>query len=104
MASDEDALRNVRKVLWLTQAAPLAQVEFWRQARANPELRGAHRLHVASAAVGAACFGAEYLFPTAPLIHSAWHGLSAVALHTSNALVRDADRRRALAAKGSTAA
>jgi hypothetical protein len=88
----------------LKQAALSPQVEFWRQAQANPELRGPHRLHVASAAVGAACFGAEYLYPTAPLIHSVWHGLSAVALHTSNALVRDADRRRALTLKGSTAA
>ena len=77
------------------------QVEFWRRARANPELRAAHQLHCASTAVGAACFGAEYLFPTLPLIHSVWHGLSAVALHTSNALVRDADARRAAgAAKG----
>lgn len=73
-----------------------AQVEFWRRAKGNPELRQAHRLHVASAALGAACFAVEDVYPTLPLIHSVWHGLSAVAVHTTNALLRDADRRRAL--------
>lgn len=70
------------------------QVEFWKQARVNPQLRQAHRLHVASGALGAACFVLEDFKPTLPLIHTMWHCLSAVALHTTNNLVADADRRR----------
>jgi hypothetical protein len=78
--------------LWVAAA----QLEFWRQAQENPQLRPAHRLHVGATAVGAACFVLEDFHPTLPLIHSVWHGLSAVALHTTNKLVADADRRRDL--------
>lgn len=92
--------RRVQHVDSPACASPAAclpvQVEFWKRAKSNPELRQPHRLHVASAALGAACFAVEDMYPTLPLIHSVWHGLSAVAVHTTNALLRDADRRRAL--------
>lgn len=72
----------------------VAQLEFLKQARKNSELRPAHRLHMATTVLGAGCFVLEDFRPTLPLIHSVWHGLSAVALYTTNALVADADRRR----------
>ena len=46
-------------------------------------------------AVGAGVFFLEFAYPTAPLIHTVWHGLSAVSLWSLNALVEDADTRRA---------
>lgn len=72
----------------------LLQLEYLRQARANPELRQAHRTHLGTGAIGAGIFFLEYAYPTVPLIHTAWHGLSAVSLWSLNALVEDADRRR----------
>ena len=72
----------------------LLQLEYLRQARANPELRQAHRTHLGTGAIGAGIFLLEYAYPTVPLIHTAWHGLSAVSLWSLNALVEDADRRR----------
>ncbi|BDA49000.1 hypothetical protein COCOBI_13-1100 [Coccomyxa sp. Obi] len=96
--------------LLLTPMQPLAvttlnaaamEIEFLKQARRNPELRPAHRIHMGATVLGAGCFVLEDFRPTLPLIHSVWHGLSAVALHTTNALVADADRRKLQAvAKG----
>ena len=70
------------------------QVEYLRQAQKNPELRPAHRVHLGTGAIGAGVFFLEYAYPTAPLIHTVWHGLSAVSLWSLNALVEDADRRK----------
>ncbi|EIE18890.1 hypothetical protein COCSUDRAFT_20202 [Coccomyxa subellipsoidea C-169] len=89
--------------LLLTPMQPLAvtslnaaamELEFLKQARKNTKLRNAHRVHMATTVLGAGCFVLEDFMPTLPLIHSVWHGLSAVALQTTNALVADADRRR----------
>lgn len=80
------------------KADVLLQLEFLKQARKNPGLRPAHRVHMGSTVLGAACFILEDFRPTLPLIHSVWHGLSAVALHTTNTLVADADRRKLQAA------
>ena len=78
----------------LTPALPM-QVEYLRQAKKNPDLRPAHRVHLGTGAIGAGVFFLEYAYPTAPLIHTVWHGLSAVSLWSLNALVEDADRRKA---------
>jgi hypothetical protein len=80
-------------IVSLKTGIPL-QLEYLRQARANPELRQAHRMHLCTGAIGAGIFFLEYAYPTVPLIHTAWHGLSAVSLWSLNALVEDADRRR----------
>ena len=72
----------------------MMQVEYLRQAHKNPELRSAHRVHLGTGVVGAGVFFLEYAYPTAPLIHTVWHGLSAASLWSLNALVEDADNRR----------
>ena len=72
----------------------LLQVEYLRQAHKNPELRKAHLVHLGTGAIGAGVFFLEYAYPTAPLIHTVWHGLSAASLWSLNALVEDADNRR----------
>ena len=69
------------------------QAEFARRAHANPALRRAHRAHVATAALGAACFALEDAFPTLPFIHTTWHLLSAVGVATTGALVADCEAR-----------
>ena len=73
--------------------APRLQAEFARRAHETPSLRRAHRAHMASAALGAACFALEDAFPTAPFIHTAWHLLSAVGVATTGALVADCEAR-----------
>lgn len=92
---------HLSKCLNSLQLYHAAQIEFLKQARKNPELRPAHRVHMGATVLGAGCFVLEDFRPTLPLIHSVWHGLSAVALYTTNALVADADRRKLQAsAKG----
>ncbi len=68
-----------------------AQAEFARRAQERASLRPAHRAHVATAALGAACFALEDAFPTLPFIHTTWHLLSAVGVAATGALVADCE-------------
>lgn len=79
---------------WHLTSGLMMQVQYLRQAHENPELRQAHRVHLGTGVIGAGVFFLEYAYPTAPLIHTAWHGLSAASLWSLNALVEDADNRR----------
>ena len=79
---------------WAVSPELHVQVEYLRQAKKNPDLQAAHRVHLGTGAIGAGVFFLEYAYPTAPLIHTVWHGLSAVSLWSLNALVEDADRRK----------
>lgn len=67
------------------------EFEFGRRASQKPELRKAFYKHVASAAVGTACFFLEDSPIDVPLVHAAWHCLSAYATATTNVLLQDVE-------------
>ena len=69
-----------------------AQVDFLRRARLRPGLRRPHAAHCLAGALGGAAFVGEEFAPRAPLIHTAWHLLSAAGLAANGAFVEDAER------------
>lgn len=68
------------------------EFEFGRRASQKPELRKAFYKHVASAAVGTTCFFLEDSPVDVPLVHAAWHCLSAYATATTNVLLQDVEK------------
>lgn len=68
------------------------EFEFGRRASQKPELRRTFYKHVASAAVGTACFFLEDSQIDIPLVHAAWHCLSAYATATTNVLLQDVEK------------
>jgi len=69
------------------------EFEFGRRASRKPALRRAFYKHIASAAVGTACFFLEdSTVVDIPLVHAAWHCLSAYATATTNVLLQDVEK------------
>jgi hypothetical protein len=58
----------------------------------NPELRPAQRLHAATCMLGLGAFALEEFCPQLPLVHAAWHCLSATAVATVNNLLDDVEQ------------
>lgn len=88
-ASCQPAKLTTIASLLLTPLQPFAVVaangavyeaKLYRRAQLFPELRSVHRRHVATSALGGACFAAEEFWPKAPLIHASWHIMSAAGL------------------------
>jgi uncharacterized membrane protein YgcG len=80
--------------LLVTAAHLLAmESEFRARARVDPAVRAKERAHLATSAVGVACFFLEDLRPSTPFVHSAWHVLSAASVATTEALVEGAEDR-----------
>jgi hypothetical protein len=69
------------------------ELHFLSRAQAEPRLRPAQRLHAACCLAGLACFALEEARPELPLVHSLWHCLSATAVGSVNALMRDVEER-----------
>jgi hypothetical protein len=67
------------------------ELRFLQRAHANPSLRPAQRLHAATCLLGLGAFALEEAFPRLPLVHSAWHVLSATAVATVNNLLADVE-------------
>jgi hypothetical protein len=70
----------------------VAEVDFLRRAQRRPHLRRAHRLHIATSLAGGAAFVGEEFAPRTPLIHTAWHLLSAASLVANGAFLADIER------------
>mmetsp|Transcript_1779 Transcript_1779/g.5168 ORF Transcript_1779/g.5168 Transcript_1779/m.5168 type:complete len:295 (+) Transcript_1779:234-1118(+) len=71
--------------------AAVVEADFLRRAIRRPELRRAHRLHMGASLLGGAAFVGEEFFPKAPLIHTAWHLMSAVGLAATGCFLDDID-------------
>jgi hypothetical protein len=69
------------------------EYEFRARARTDPAVRAKERVHLATSAVGVACFFLEDLRPSTPFVHSLWHVLSAASVATTEALVEGAEDR-----------
>ncbi len=67
-------------------------MDFLRRAQQQPHLRRAHRLHIAASALGGVAFVGEEFAPKLPLIHTAWHLLSAAGLIANGAFLEDIER------------
>ncbi len=73
-------------------ARTVAQADFLRRAQRRPHLRRAHRAHLVASALGGAAFVGEEFAPRLPLIHTAWHLLSAAGIAASGAFLEDIER------------
>jgi hypothetical protein len=71
------------------------QLEFRRRAKRKPALLRLQRRHMRAAAAGGICFVLEEAFPRLPLIHSAWHVLSAYGVASTNHLLADVEAEQA---------
>lgn len=74
------------------------ELEFLRRTVNDPEtLQREHLIHCATAAVGLGVFALDEIVPGIPCCHAAWHGLSAVAVASTLALVQyvDAEQKAA---------
>lgn len=67
----------------------VAEADFLRRARQRPVLRRSHTLHIAASAAGGAAFIGEEVSPKMPLIHTAWHLLSAAGVAATGAFLAD---------------
>ena len=71
------------------------ELQFLARAMERPELRGPQRRHCACALGGLAAFSLEdCVCGKVPLLHSAWHCLSAACLHSTNVLLKDVEERQ----------
>ena len=79
----------------LVTAAHLVAMEseFRARARTDARVAASERAHLATSAVGVACFFLEDLRPSTPFVHAAWHVLSAVSVFTTEGLVEGAEDR-----------
>eukprot|EP00798_Chlamydomonas_sp_ICE-L_P002796 gene2796-12671_t len=76
------------KPFWVSFAnSILMEAKFIQRAKADPSLRPYQKLHAVTSLVGLGCYVLEDHFPNLPLVHSAWHCLSAASLCTVNNLV-----------------
>jgi hypothetical protein len=67
--------------------------KFLRRARKDPKRLGkAQMLHASTCLLGLSAFALEEFCPHIPLIHSAWHCLSATAVATVNHLLDDVEK------------
>lgn len=67
------------------------EYKFLQRSHKNPKLRNAQLLHSACVAVGLAAFALEEFKPDMPLVHTAWHCLSATGVATINVLLADVE-------------
>ena len=65
--------------------------EFRARARTDARVAASERVHLATSAVGVACFFLEDLRPSTPFVHAAWHILSAASVFTTEGLVEGAE-------------
>ncbi|GAQ85894.1 hypothetical protein KFL_002600020 [Klebsormidium nitens] len=83
------SLLPVQPMLVTAVHAAAMEVKFARRSLAQPDrYQKAHRMHAASTFLGCVCFLAEEVYPDVPFIHAAWHVAAALAIHTSNALLK----------------
>lgn len=69
------------------------ELKYLQRSFQDPKIRAAQRLHSASAIGGMALFTIEDSVLHIPLVHSAWHCMSATCVGTINALLKDAEDR-----------
>lgn len=78
----------------------VAEMDFLQRARRRPGLQRAHALHIATSAAGGAAFVGEEVRPKMPLIHTAWHLLSAASVAATGAFFADLEAAGPLATHG----
>jgi hypothetical protein len=67
--------------------------KFLQRSFANPDLRGAQKLHSAACLAGMAVFAVEDAsVPHVPLVHATWHCLSALGTAFVNSVLADAEQ------------
>ncbi|KAL6765752.1 hypothetical protein V8C86DRAFT_2448947 [Haematococcus lacustris] len=69
------------------------ELKFLRRACQNKDLEQPQRLHAAAGVAGLAMFALEEFMPELPLVHCAWHCLSATAVATVNHLMADTEQQ-----------
>eukprot|EP01023_Acetabularia_acetabulum_P029259 TRINITY_DN27631_c0_g1_i2.p1 TRINITY_DN27631_c0_g1~~TRINITY_DN27631_c0_g1_i2.p1 ORF type:complete len:304 (-),score=31.28 TRINITY_DN27631_c0_g1_i2:302-1213(-) len=77
-------------------SSALSELEFWKRAYKDENLRPAHVAHTASVVAGMGCFYLEDVCPKIPLVHSLWHCLATSGLQTTNALMQHVETERGL--------
>ncbi|WIA21866.1 hypothetical protein OEZ85_004242 [Tetradesmus obliquus] len=86
------ALTPFRPFLVSAGNAMAMESKFLQRSFANPDLRGAQKLHSAACLAGMAVFAVEDAsVPHVPLVHATWHCLSALGTSLVNAVLADAE-------------
>ncbi|KAK9828505.1 hypothetical protein WJX72_000442 [[Myrmecia] bisecta] len=70
------------------------EAHYLKRAKQRGDLKRAHQLHITTGVLGMFCFVLEEVYPKIPLVHTAWHGLSAFGMAGMNHLVADTEANR----------